>query len=95
MEKKSQEAFWTRKSWEQLILENISTHKKTGNWNTQHEFTKARCLSSLIAIYDKMTGLIVEGKTVDFVCLDISKDIDTVSHKNFIDKVLTYGMDED
>lgn len=55
---------------DQLILKNISTHNKTGSRNTQHEFTKAKCLSSLMAFYDQMTYLIVEGKAVDIVYFD-------------------------
>lgn len=79
----------------QLILENIFTSKKTGNRNTRHEFTKAKpCLSSLIDFYDEMTDLVVEGKAVDIVYLDI-KDFDTVSHKILVDKRLMYGMDEE
>lgn len=31
-------------------------------------------------IYDKVTHLVVEGKVMDFVYLDISKAFDTISH---------------
>lgn len=86
-----------RKVIEQLILENISMHKrdKSVNRNSQHEFTKGNsCLSNLIAFCDEITGLVVEWKGVDIVCLDISKTFDTASHKILIDKLLIYDMAE-
>lgn len=59
-----------KKANEQIILENISTHKKTGNRNTQHEFIKTKYLSSPIDFYDQITDSVVEGKAVDIVYLD-------------------------
>lgn len=86
-----------RKVIEQLILENISMHRKdkSVNRNSQHELTEGNsCLSNLIAFCDEITGLVVEWKGVDIVYLDISKAFDTLSHKILIDKRLIYGMAE-
>ncbi|KAK4826588.1 hypothetical protein QYF61_010350 [Mycteria americana] len=45
----------------------------------------------MIAFYSEMTGL-VDERTVDIVNLDISKALDTLSHKIIIEKLLMYGL---
>ncbi|KAK4830060.1 hypothetical protein QYF61_008398 [Mycteria americana] len=63
--------------------------------NHQHGFTKGKSwLTNLINLYDKMTGLVDEGRAVDILYLDFSKAFDTVSHKILIDKVFMYGLVE-
>lgn len=44
------------------------------------------CLTNLISFYDNMTHLVHEGKSVDFVYLDFSKDFDTIafSYRNWL-----------
>lgn len=52
------------------------------------------CLSNLINFCDEMTGLVDEGREVNIVYLDLSKDFNTVSHKFLIDKLMKYGLDQ-
>jgi len=42
-----------------------------------------------------MTGLVDEGRTVNIVCFDFSKDFDIVSDNILTDKLLKYGLDEE
>lgn len=44
------------------------------------------CLINLLAFYDKMTGLVDDGKAVDVVYLDSSKAFETLSHNILIDR---------
>lgn len=81
----------------QRILENISKcikdKKVTGN--NQHEFSKKKsCMISLIVFYDEMTGLVNEGRTVDFACLDFGKAFNTVSHNTLVDRLMNHQFDE-
>ncbi|KAK4821226.1 hypothetical protein QYF61_015794 [Mycteria americana] len=80
------------KVMEQLILETISRHMNNKKIKiNQHGFTKGKsCLTSLINFYNKMTGLVDEGRAVNAVCLDFSKAFDTVSHKILLEKLLMY-----
>jgi len=41
-----------------------------------------------------MTGWVDEGRAVDVVYLDFSKDLDTVSHDILLGKLRKYGLDE-
>ncbi|KAK4807097.1 hypothetical protein QYF61_018438 [Mycteria americana] len=85
------------KVMEQLILGTISRHTKDEKIirSSQHGFTKGKsCLTNLITFYDETTGLVDEGRAVDIVYLDFSKAFNTVSHKILIEKLLTYGLDE-
>ena len=51
------------------------------------------CLTNLISFYDLMTHLVDEGKAVDVVYLDFSKDFDTVSHSILWEKLAAHGLD--
>lgn len=82
---------------EELTLETISRHikKMKGIRRRQHGFTKGKpCLTNLRAFCDEMTGLVGEGTEVDIVYLDVSKTVDTVSHKILIERPLMYRLDE-
>lgn len=45
------------------------------------------CLTNLVPFYDKLTCSVDEGKTVSFVYLDFSKNLDSVSHSILMKKV--------
>lgn len=82
---------------EELTLETISRHikKMKGIRRSQHGFTKEKsCLTNVRAFCDEMTGLVGEGTEVDIVYLDVSKTVDTVSHKILIERPLMYRLDE-
>ena len=38
------------------------------------------CLMNLISFYDKIMQLVDQGKTMDVIFLDFSKDFKTISH---------------
>ncbi|PKU39630.1 rna-directed dna polymerase from mobile element jockey-like [Limosa lapponica baueri] len=46
-----------------------------------------------MSIYNKMTRLVDEGKTVDVFYLDFSKAFDTVSHSILLEKLVADGLD--
>ncbi|PKU48060.1 rna-directed dna polymerase from mobile element jockey-like [Limosa lapponica baueri] len=61
---------------------------------SQHGFVKGRsCLTNLISFYDRVTCLVGEGKAVDVVYLDFSKDFDMFSHSILLEKLAAHGLD--
>ena len=61
---------------------------------SQHGFINGRsCLTNLISFYDKVTHLVDEGKAVNVVYLDFSKDFDTVRHNILVEKLVALGLD--
>ncbi|KAK4807194.1 hypothetical protein QYF61_024314 [Mycteria americana] len=83
------------KVMEQIILGTISRHIKVNKviTNIQHGLTKGKsCLTNVINFYDKMTGLVDKGRSMDIVYLDFSKAF--FSCKVLIEKLLMYGLDE-
>ncbi|GAB0182032.1 mitochondrial enolase superfamily member 1 [Grus japonensis] len=81
---------------EQIILSAITWHVQENQTirPSQHGFMKGRsCLTNLISFYDKVTRLVDEGKAVDVVYLDFSKDFDTVSHSILLVQLAAHGLD--
>ena len=71
------------KLMKQIILGEITWHMHgiQGIRPSQHGFMKGRsCLTNLISFYVWVTRLVDEGKAVNVVHLDFSKDFDMVSH---------------
>jgi len=75
---------------EQIILSAITWHVQDNQVIrlSQQGFMKGRyCLTNLISFYDKVTRLVDEGKSVDVVYLDFSKDFDTFFHSIVLEKL--------
>lgn len=70
------------KIMKRVLREHISVHMKvvvTGN--SQHGFTQSEsCLTNLMAIYDKIIGLVEKRRPVDAIHLDFSKAFNAISH---------------
>lgn len=59
---------------------------------SQHGCNEDRsCLTNLISFWDRKD----EGKAVDVVCLDVSKDFGTISRSILLEKVAAHGLDGD
>lgn len=57
--------------------------------NKKHEFTKGEsCLTRLFAFYEKITGLVDEGRTADIVYLEFSKAFDSMSLMILIEELM-------
>ncbi|KAK4819007.1 hypothetical protein QYF61_024123 [Mycteria americana] len=84
------------KVMEQIVLSAITQHVQDNQVSrpSQQGFMKGRaCLTNLISFYDKVTRLVDEGKAVDVVYLDFSKDFDTFSHSILLEKLAAHGLD--
>jgi len=64
--------------------------------SSQHGFMKGKtCLTSLlITFYDEMTGLVDEGRAMDFVYPDFRMAFDIVFCKIPVEKLMKYGLYE-
>lgn len=51
------------------------------------------CLTNLISFYDKVIHLVDEGKFVNVVYGDFSKDFDIVSHSILLEKLSAHSLD--
>ena len=59
-----------------------------------HGFMNGRsCLTNLISLYGKVTHLVDEGKAVDVVYLDFSKEFGTVPYSILMEKPTVNGLD--
>lgn len=51
------------------------------------------CLSNLVFFCDCVTRLVGVGNAVVGVCLNFSKDLDTISHSILLEKLAVHGLD--
>lgn len=79
----------------QLIVATISRHvkRRTIIRTSWHRAPLKSCLTNLRNFYHEMTGLVDGGKAMDLVTVDFSKAFDSVSHKIFTGKLVTYELD--
>ena len=83
------------KIMEQFLFSALSRHVQ----NSQrirpscHGFMKGRsCLTNPTSFQDQVTCLVDEGKAVDVMYLDFSKDFDSVSHSILLEKLVAHGL---
>ncbi len=61
---------------------------------SQYDFLPRRsCLSNLILQEERVTRLMDEGPTVDFVYLDFAKAFDSVNHRFLLARLMSSGID--
>ena len=80
---------------EQIISGDIMDQLKVnqGIRPSKYGFTNGRsCLANLISFYDKVSHLVDEGKAVDVIYPDFSKDFDTVPHNILMEKVAAHSL---
>lgn len=51
-------------------------------------------MANSINFDDEMSGLADEGKATDVFCVDFNKAFSTVSYKILIDRLTSYGLDD-
>jgi len=80
-----------------MIIRDAQVHHLESNElivNSQHGFCKGRwCLTNLLEFFDKVTGCIDTGDSVDVIFLDLAKAFDKVSHKRLLLKLKAHGID--
>ena len=80
---------------EQFVRDGIVNHMtENGLYSEcQHGFRKSRsCVTQLIEVYDKLTELIDDGKSIDIVYLDFRKAFDSIPHERLLVKMKGYGI---
>ena len=80
---------------EEFIRDQIVNHMTENELYSecQHGFRKKRsCVTQLIEVYDKITEMIDDGKSVDIVYLDFRKAFDSIPHERLLLKMKGYGI---
>jgi len=84
------------KVMELFIPSALTGHAKDnqGIRPSQNGFMKGMsCLANPISFYDKVSCLVDEGKDVEVISLDFSKDFDTVPNSILLEKLAAHGLD--
>ena len=80
---------------EQFVRDKIVEHMTDNNLysNCQHGFRKKRsCITQLLEVYDRLTEMIDDGKSVDIIYLDFKKAFDSIPHERLLLKMGGYGI---
>ena len=80
---------------EQFVRDKIVEHMTDNKLYSecQHGFRKSRsCVTQLLEVYDKLTELIDDGKSIDIVYLDFKKAFDSIPHERLLIKMKGYGI---
>ena len=83
------------KIMEEFVRDEIVDHMTKNELYSkcQHGFRKQRsCVTQLIEVYDKLTELIDDGKSIDIVYLDFKKAFDSIPHERLLQKMKGYGI---
>ena len=80
---------------EQFVRDEIVKHMTDNNLYSecQHGFRKKRsCVTQLLEVYDQLTEMIDDGKSVDIIYLDFRKAFDSIPHERLLRKMAGYGI---
>ena len=80
---------------EQFVRDKIVDHMTENKLYSecQHGFRKNRsCVTQLLEVYDKLTEMIDDGKSVDIIYLDFKKAFDSIPHERLLQKMAGYGI---
>ena len=83
------------KIMEQFIRDSIVKHMNDNNLynECQRGFRSSRsCITQLLQVYDELTKLLDEGKSVDIAYLDFRKAFDSIPHERLMIKMKGYGI---
>ena len=81
---------------EQILLEVMLRHMENEEVtdDSKHSFSKGKsCLKKLVALYDRVTAVVGEGRATDIIYLDLCKAFDTVPHIILVSKLGRHAYD--
>ena len=83
------------KVMDKIVRDRIIKHLNRNQLPTdcQHGFIKGRsCVTQLLAMLDKWTEILDQGRNIDAIYLDFSKCFDSVPHDRLLLKLKKYGI---
>ena len=84
-----------RKLMEYFVKDSIMTHLRAEIPSKQYGFINGRSTTTqLLSYLDKCIDTIVSGRVVDTIYFEIAKAVDNVPHERLLDKLKSYGIND-